>query len=167
MSEVGNCPICFNRFENPYIHSGCGNTIDFACISEAVEKFQRCPVCNENVTMVDFKPNVELRDVLAQTAVEAVRVVKETPPLVFAPSVSRGEKGFEGAMATIKRLNGSLYNGHVNKEGTRKIRADWGNQVIAVFKSGKWRFYDLKKGGGALYEGEKFDAGVSALSQRV
>ena len=161
------CPICFHPFNNPQIHSGCGNTLDYQCMVDAVTRFGRCPICNANATVADFKPNVVLRDVLEETAEFGVKVVKETvsPPLTFAPSVSKGEKGFDGAMTKIEQLNKQIYNDHVNKEGTKKIRADWGKQIIAIYKSGKWRFFNLIKGGGALYEGENFDAGVLFLSK--
>lgn len=160
--KSNECPICFNPFNNPQIHNGCGNTLDYQCMVDAVVAFGRCPICGINTTVADFRPNVALRDVLEETAELAVTVVETTrpPPLTFAPSVVRGEKGFNGAMATIKRLNGQVYKDHINKEGTKKIRADWGNQVIAIYKSGKWRFFNLIEGGGARYEGNNFDAGV-------
>jgi len=167
--KSNECLICFNPFKNPQIHNRCGNTLDYQCMVEAVAAFGRCPICNANAALADFKPNVALRDVLGETAELAVRVVETTrpSPLTFAPSMVKGEKGFNGAMARIKQLNGQVYKDHINKEGTKKIRADWGNQIIAIDKSGKWRFFNLIKGGGALYEGENFDAGVLALSHRV
>ena len=133
---------------------------------DAVVAFGRCPICDVSAVVADFKPNVVLRDVLGDTAELAVKIVKEMlpTPLFFALSVVRGEKGFEGAMATIKCLNAQVYKDHINKEGTKKIRADWGNQIIAIYKSGKWRFFNLIEGAGARYEGESFDSGVAKFS---
>jgi hypothetical protein len=173
--KSNECPICFNPFNNPQIHSGCGNTLDYQCMVDAVVAFGRCPICSANATVADFKPNVALRDVLGDTAELAVRVVETTRvveitrpfPMTLAPSVNRGEKGFDRAMSKIKQLNRQVYKDHINKPGTKKVRADWGNQIIAIDKSRKWRFFNLIKGGGALYEGESFDAGVLALAHRV
>lgn len=180
--KARECAICFEQLNNPYIHSGvsaevCGQSMDYQCIVDSVQKFARCPLCNRNVTMDDFKPNRTLAEVLAEQPEIAVRVVKETSiqiiketekaPIAFSPSVEKESKGFSGAMSTIKQLNRQVYNDHVNKDSTKKIRADWGNKLIAIYKSGAWRFYDLKTGGGAFYEGNNFGAGESAATHRV
>lgn len=161
------CPVCFGSFQNPYIHSSCGNTMDYHCVEEALGNFGRCPICNVNASLADFKPNVSLRDVLQETADKGVQIVREITPITlrFSPSVNRGDRGFENGLHQIKKVNRSLYDAHINKESTRKIRADWGHNALAIYKSGKWRFFDLQKGGEALVEEEKFEKGAGKLKK--
>ena len=147
------CPICFNQFEEPLIHAGCGQTIDRQCIVDAVQKFARCPSCNVEATMEQFKSNVAVRDAMEELqrtipATVAEKKVEElAPPLPtpsFSPSVSsRDKKSFSHVMQSIKERDQALYYAHVKKDSTQKLRVDWANGYVAVYKSGNWHFYQL------------------------
>ena len=165
------CPICFNQFEEPWIHNGCGQTMDRQCIVDVVQKLGRCPGCNIEATMKQFKPNVAVRDAMEElqrtipATVAEKKVEEPAPPLPipsFSPSVSSGDKkSFSHVMNDVKKRDISLYNSHVKKDSTRKLRVDWGNGYVAVFKSNSWHFYKVGNGAGPeLCKNKAFDQGV-------
>ena len=168
------CPICFNQFEDPMIHNECGQTIDRHCIIESIQRHGRCPSCNVEATMEQFRPNVVVRDAIEELQRTLPPLVVEhqekesAPPIIFpsfSPSVSVTEKkGFSSLMTDIKKRDPVLYNAHVKKESTKKLRVDWGNGYVAAFKSGNWHFYKIGQGAGPeLCKHAKFEEGIKII----
>ena len=167
------CPICFDPIENPMIHSECGNTMDYQCAVDSVQKYGRCPSCNVNATIEQFKPNVALRDGMEELQKNVPKLLQgevtalppPSPQPSFAPSVSRRDKkAFCRVKDRIKKEDQALFNAHVKKDSTRKLQVDWGNRYVAVFKSGNWHFYKIGNGAAPeLCKNKHFNVGVRVL----
>ncbi|QVL56959.1 MAG: hypothetical protein KFB93_06120 [Simkaniaceae bacterium] len=167
------CPICFNQFEDPIIHNGCGHTLDRQCALDSIQRYGRCPSCNLDATMEQFKPNVAIREAVEELQKMVpilmqgeIKVAEPSAPKPsFSPSVTINEsRSFLLALDSIKKKDRALHDTHVKKESTRKLRVDWGNGYIAVFKSGNWHFYKIGNGAGSeLCKHKKFEQGVKVI----
>lgn len=165
------CPICFEEMVDPVIHNECGNTFDRECALDSVRRYGRCPSCQQNATQENFKPNVALRDSIQEMQDRAVHGVKasvkvEMVPIKtdFAPTVEKNEKAFERVSRDLKAKDKELYQEHIDKTSTRKLRVDWGNGYVAVYKSGNWHFYKIGKGKSPeLCKCQHFDQGILIL----
>ncbi|MDJ0651792.1 MAG: hypothetical protein QNJ27_02115 [Simkaniaceae bacterium] len=139
------CAICFNQFKDPWIHDACGRTMDQQCILNSIQQLGRCPSCNLEATMEQFKPNVRLRDAMEELqrlippSVAEIKAEKPAPPPPtpsFSLSVSAADKeSFSRSMEALEARDTALCHSHIGKD-TKELRVDWANGYVGVFKSG-------------------------------
>ena len=48
------CPICYDPFERPLCANQCGHTFCRKCITNAIRKTSKCPLCSQVLTLNDF-----------------------------------------------------------------------------------------------------------------